>query len=91
MPDLQQFVATPNTGTATLTVGAQTYTLSTASVSCQVTDSATGAVLLDFTGPNAIQWPQVLSTLTAEQAAKVLELLAATLVGLRADQLQGTL
>lgn len=54
------------------------------SVSVQVTDSTTGALLADFTGANAIQWPGVLATLTAEQRRAILEMVLTYVVRVKA-------
>lgn len=59
MPDLQNF-SIVRTGTASLTVPVWT-------VSGQICDSSSGAVLRDFTGGNAVSFPQVLGSLSQTQ------------------------
>ena len=58
MPDLQNFAVTRN-GTATLT-NAPRWT-----ISGQVTNSKTGTVIRDFTGANALSFPQVFAQFSA--------------------------
>lgn len=58
MPDLQQFSVARN-GTATLT-NAPRWT-----ISFQVCDSQTGAVIRDFTGANSFTFPQVFAQFDA--------------------------
>ena len=61
MPDLKDF-SVVRSGTATLT-NAPKWT-----ISFQVCDSTTGAVLRDFTGANAFTFPQVFASFsTADQ------------------------
>lgn len=59
MPDFQQFSVT-RSGTANLTVP-------TWAVEVKITDSKTGATVRDFTGANALSFPQILGQLTAAQ------------------------
>lgn len=42
-------------------------------IQCRVVNAATRAVLRDFTGINAVQFPQLMTTLTAAQRRRVLE------------------
>jgi hypothetical protein len=58
MPDLQQFSVT-RAGTVSLP-NVPTWT-----VSFQVTNSKTGAVIRDFTGANAFSFPQVFAQFSA--------------------------
>ena len=60
MPDLQSFSVTRN-GTVSLPA-APTWI-----IAGKITDSQTGAVLQDFTGANAVNFPQVLGNLTNAQ------------------------
>ena len=59
MADLQNFSVSAG---GTVSVNVNQFT-----VSCQVVDSATGALIADFTGGNSLVWPNVLATLTAVQ------------------------
>jgi hypothetical protein len=43
-----------------------------------------GAVLADYTGPNALHFPAVLSTMTVEQRAELLSQIAQTIVLIKA-------
>lgn len=63
MPDLSQFSITPN-GTANVNVPR-------AIIAAKILDSGSGAVLSDFTGVNALNFPGVLSTLTAAQRLEI--------------------
>ena len=45
-----------------------------------------GAVLADYTGPNALHFPAVLSTMTVEQRANLLGQIAQTIVLIKAGQ-----
>lgn len=58
MPDLQNFTVARN-GTATLTNAPRW------SISFQVCDSKTGAVVRDFTGVNSFTFPQVFASFSA--------------------------
>lgn len=73
MPDFQQVTVTPMGLIAGLTVHSF-------SVSLQVTDSQTGALIHDFTGVNAIQFPQCLTNMTATQRAHLMRTLANDLI-----------
>lgn len=68
MPDLQNFVITRGTA-ANLSVVRYT-------ISGTVNDSKTGAVLLDFTGANAVSFPAVLGNLTAAERDELIQLIA---------------
>lgn len=59
MADLQNLVITE--------LGPGAVNTTRATISCQVTDSATGAVIADYTGANAITFPGVIRDLTTEQ------------------------
>lgn len=63
MPDMQNFAVTRK---AAAQINTQTHELS-----AQITDSATGAVLADFTGQNAPVWPAVLNSLTPDQQDQI--------------------
>lgn len=76
MPDLQNFSVTPGTAA---NVNIQRFT-----IECQITDSNTGAVLHDFTGANAIQWPSVMGTLTAAQRRSILQDIVNRIIYMRA-------
>lgn len=71
MPDLQEFSVAPN-GTATLN------NFPRFTISAKITDSKTGAVLFDFTGANAIQFPGDLPTIlnTAAERRAFVETIA---------------
>jgi hypothetical protein len=50
--------------------GTVSPTLQQFTIECKIVDTAPPhAVLFDFTGANAVTWPNVLSTLTAQQRA----------------------
>ncbi len=66
MPDLQQFSVVRNVGTVSLLV--PTWT-----ISGKITDSKTGAVLVDFTGINSVTFPQVLGQLTQAQQNELVQ------------------
>lgn len=73
MPDLQQFAVT-RLAPATLTVPRWR-------IEFQVTDERTGAVLRDFTGANALTFPNLLGTLSnAQQDAWVQQVVMATIL-----------
>ena len=76
MPDLQEFLITPQ--------ASANINVPRATISAKVTDSSTGEVLSDFTGANAIQWPSVLTTLTATQRQNLIDLVATTIVMMKA-------
>ena len=60
MPDFQQYSLTRN-GTVSLPAVPQWK------VELLITNSKTGAVIRDFTGANALSFPQILGQLTASQ------------------------
>lgn len=72
MPDLQQFSITP--------LSSVNVSLPRAQVSCLVTHSQTGAPLADFTGANAVVFPQILSTLTAAERLELVQMIAGWLL-----------
>lgn len=76
MADLQNFTITP--------LGNANVNVPRATISCTVTDSMTGAVIADFTGANVINWPGVISTLTAAQRRELIDLIANYLVLVKA-------
>jgi hypothetical protein len=59
MPDFQQFAITRQAN--------RNLNVPTWSVELLITDSQTGVVLRDFTGANALSFPQILGQLTAAQ------------------------
>lgn len=72
MPDRQQFTVTRGNNV--------TVSMPSATISGKITDSTTGTVLVDFTGPNAIQFPQIMATLTAAQRSTFIDVLVDFLV-----------
>mgnify|MGYP001575059924 FL=1 len=76
MPDLQNFSITP--------MAAANINVPRATISAQITDSQTGEVLADFTGGNALTFPGVLTTLTAAQRQELINLIATTIVFMKA-------
>lgn len=74
MPDLQQFSVTPQS--------AAQVSVPRAVIAAQVVES--GAVIADFTGANAIQFPAVIKDLTAAQLAELIDIVASWLVLRRA-------
>lgn len=76
MPDFQSFSITR--------LANQNMSVPRWSVSVQVTDSQTGAVIRDLTGANAIVFPTVLGSLTAAQQDRVVEQMVHLLIRLRA-------
>ena len=72
MPDLQKFKITA--------LSAANVNVPRATIEGQICDSTTGAVLHDFTGANALTFPGVLTTLTAEQRRVLVERLASWLL-----------
>lgn len=78
MPDLQNFSVVRN-GSATIN-NAPRYT-----ISCQVTNSQTGALIRNFTGANALTFPQVLGNLTEAERVEMIELIANWLIDKRSQ------
>ncbi len=76
MPDLQNFAITP--------LGAANVNVPRATIEALVTDSQSGAVLADFTGANALNWPGVVSTLTGAQRLVLAEMVANWLIFVKA-------
>lgn len=76
MPDLQNFSITPQ--------GAANVNVPRAVISAQLTDEHNGELLNDFTGANAINFPGVLSTLTAQQRASLVQDVAQRIILMRA-------
>ena len=72
MPDLQNFSITPQ---VSININVPSYV-----IAGRITDSQTGTVLADFTGLNAIQFPSVLGTLTAQQRRDLLDLFVTQLI-----------
>lgn len=72
MPDLQNFSVTP--------LASASVNVPRARIECQVCDSRTGAVLRDFTGANAVTFPNILSSLTGAERLELLDLIATWLI-----------
>lgn len=74
MPDLQKFLLTSLTNA---TVNVPRFR-----IECELTDSQTGAVILDLTGANAIIFPTDLGTIlpTAAEKREFVEMIAHYLV-----------
>jgi hypothetical protein len=72
MPDLAQFTITP--------LNAKNISVQRALISTLIVDSNTGETLVDMTGANAIQFPEVISSLTDSQRAELIEMVAHWLV-----------
>jgi hypothetical protein len=79
MADLQNFGVT--------TRSRARITVPRATITAQITDSDTGAVLQDFTGANAILFPEVLDTLTTEESDAFLNYIALWLVQKKAGMI----
>jgi hypothetical protein len=76
MPDFQNFSITR--------LANQNVNIPRWSISLQVVDSQTGALIRDFTGANAITFPQVLGQLTNAQQDEMVELIVSWLIRKRA-------
>ena len=77
MPDLLDFDITP--------LGAVSVSVPRASIEARVVDSSDQSIVLaDFTGANAIVFPQVILTLTPAQRLQMARLLAMWLIRLKA-------
>lgn len=63
MADFQNFAVTRQS--------AANVNVPTHRLEAQLTDSGTGAMLADFTGDNAVEWPSVLATLTTQQQDQI--------------------
>ena len=70
MPDLQNFSIT---AASAVNVNVPRFT-----IQCQVVQGTN--ILADFTGANAIQFPSVLSTLSAAQRRELVDLIANTII-----------
>lgn len=68
MPDLQNFSITH--------LGAANINVPRFTVSAKITDSTTGAVLFDFTGANAITFPNSLSAATQADRVELAQMIA---------------
>lgn len=77
MPDFQDFSLTRN-GTVSLPNAPQWR------VELRITDSQTGEELRDFTGANALSFPQILGQLTAAQQDEFVAMSMAWLIHKRA-------
>jgi hypothetical protein len=60
-----------------------------ATVSGQAVDSTTGALLQDFTGANAVQFPLVLASLTGAERLELLNMIVVWLLNKRFPNLGG--
>lgn len=78
MPDLRQFAIT-KLSNQTIN-NAPRY-----QISCLVTNSNTGATIRDFTGANALTFPQVLGNLTEAERVEMIELIANWIIDKRAQ------
>lgn len=76
MPDIANLTVTVGTAAS---ISAQRFT-----IECQVLDSDTGGVLADFTGANALQWPNVLASLTGAQRRAMIEAIMFRIIRQRA-------
>lgn len=76
MPDLQDFRILNRAG---VTVNVPRFT-----IEAKIVDSQTGAVLADFTGLNAVEFPVVLTLLTPTQRRDLIEQLAQQILYMRA-------
>jgi hypothetical protein len=72
MPDIRNFTITP--------LASASITVPRAEVSCTVHDSNSGVELGDFTGANAVTFPNVLSTLTNDERLEFVEMIAGWLL-----------
>lgn len=76
MPDFQNYSVTRRSA---VNVNVPRY-----EIQVRVTDSNTGATIADFTGANALMWPGVLSTLTAEQRDVLIDQIASMIINMKA-------
>lgn len=60
--------------------GTQSVSLPKATISCQVVDSTTGALIADLTGANAIVFPAALGNLSASDKSELADLLIPWLI-----------
>lgn len=74
--NIQNFTITPQS--------ASNINVPRATITAQVFDATTNALLADFTGGNSLQFPSVLSTLTADQRAQLINDIAQEIVLMRA-------
>lgn len=81
MPDFQNFAVTRE--------NVATITTQTHQISGQITDSADGHLIADFTGPNALDWPGCLSTLTPADQDAIVNNLAQELLERKAGIFNG--
>lgn len=75
MPDFQNLTVT--------TQGSANVNVPRFTVECTINDSTTGAVLADYTGANAIQFPGILATLTGPQRRAILDYILSHLILMR--------
>jgi hypothetical protein len=76
MADLQNFRVTAGDA-ATVTVPQHT-------IEGELVDSTSGATLANYTGDDALRWPSVLSTLTADQRDEIAQTVAQRLIQMKA-------
>ena len=72
MPDLTNFSITQN-------APAQ-ITCPSATIEARVVDSTTSELLADFTGPNAIQFPSVLTSLSPPQRLELVNMVCSFII-----------
>lgn len=72
MADIQNFLITPLTNA--------NINVPRARIEATVNDSNTGTILADFTGVNALIWPGVVSTLSAEERRELVDIIAIWLI-----------
>lgn len=78
MPDLQNFAVT-KLSNQTIN-NAPRY-----QISCTVNNSSTGALIRDFTGANALIFPQVLATLSEAERVEMIQLISNWLIDNRSQ------
>lgn len=72
MPDLVGFTITP--------LASASVNVPRATIACQIVDSKTRALIHDFTGANAVTFPNVLTTLTAADRLELAQMIATWLL-----------
>lgn len=76
--DIQAFSITP--------LGPANVNMPRATIAGRI-EEPSGTVVADFTGANALTWPGVVNQLTAEQRSALIDLIAQTLLLMRAGLL----
>jgi len=77
MPDILNYSVT--------VLGAANVNVPRATIAARVVDSSNQSIVLaDFTGGNALNWPGVLTTLTATQRQQLIDMVATTIILMRA-------